>query len=127
MKRACFAIGASFFVMASTMAACSGSSSGGGTPLVTETDSGPGPGSGPDATMPPGTGVADLEPCYAQIRFDQRCADSDAGASSACADARKKDCGKFVSGSSDVYLKASVACFADTTMCDSVTTCIDGK
>ncbi len=122
MKRAFLVILASSFAIASSVVACSSSSSPGVAPSVAG-DSGLADSTtaGGDASSP----FIGTESCVAQIRYDQRCADNDAGTSSACSAAREKDCGKFVSALSDVYRKAIVACYTDASTCGQNSTCVD--
>lgn len=123
MKRAYFVFLASTCAIGSVAAACASSSSGGTRAVLTDS----GPDSTSDSMTPSGPVAAGTEACEAQIRFDQRCADNDAGTSSACADARRKDCGKFGTVLSDVYRNAIVACETEAAMCGDANGCIDGK
>ena len=73
-------------------------------------------------------GGGNLAACTAQIKFNQRCAQTTEGKSQACADGRTASCTQTLSTMRAEYQDAVAACTTDATTCDDgPSTCIEGK
>ena len=75
-----------------------------------------------------GVGGGNLAACTAQIKFNQRCAQTTEGKSQACADGRTASCTQTLSTMRAEYQDAVAACTTDAVTCDDgPSTCIEGK
>jgi hypothetical protein len=68
------------------------------------------------------------DPCELMIRFNRRCTAKGAGASAACADARREQCDAERASQSEAYASAIRACVDESTPCSAnVAGCIVDK